>query len=85
MHVGKTSGGREGIQQRLKNHMQGSSSFVKKYFKRKYKKLRKTCRYQYIVVRKQRTRALLEAYAIGQLCPKHIGKGKKESKKCKTT
>ncbi len=76
LHVGRTLGGRNGIHQRLKNHLHGSSSFTKKYLKGKGATLREDgYTYQYRVLEDPRKRALLEAYAVGTLCPKHIGLG----------
>lgn len=76
LHVGRTLRGRNGIYQRLKNHLHGSSSFTKKYLKGKGATLReKGYTYQYRVLEDPRKRALLEAYAVGTLCPKHVGLG----------
>jgi hypothetical protein len=76
LHVGRTLRGKKGLFQRLKNHLNGSSSFTKKHLKKKGSKLRKNeYRYQYLELEKPRKRAILEAYAIGMLCPKHIGLG----------
>jgi len=77
LHVGRTLRGRNGLRQRLKNHLHGSSSFTKEYLKGKGSILRKNgYTYQYLVLEDPRKRALLEAYAVGTLCPKHIGLGK---------
>src|SRR6266851_8863976 len=73
VHVGGTPRGKGGIAQRLRDHMHGASSFTAKYLKGKGSKLRLGYAYRCLVVRKRRHRALLEAYAIGQLCPAHIG------------
>lgn len=76
LHVGRTLRSRNGIHQRLKNHLHGSSSFTNKYLKGKGATLRKDgYTYQYLVLEDPRKRALLEAYAVGTLCPKHIGLG----------
>jgi excinuclease UvrABC nuclease subunit len=76
LHVGRTLRGRDGIHQRLKNHLHGSSSFTNEYLKGKGATLRKDCyTYQYLELEDPRKRALLEAYAVGTLCPKHIGLG----------
>ncbi|MFQ6035511.1 MAG: hypothetical protein ACE5NM_06635 [Sedimentisphaerales bacterium] len=76
MHVGRTLRGKKGLYQRLKNHLYGNSSFTKKKFNGSGWKLRKGFKYQCLKVRSDRKRALLEAYAIGVLCPVHIGLGK---------
>ena len=75
LHVGRTSRAKYGIYQRLKNHLYGASSFTDKYLKGNGEALRKGHTYQYLVVKDARLRALIEAYAIGMLCPKHIGLG----------
>ena len=76
LHVGRTLHGRFGIYQRLKNHLYGSSSFTKKYLQSNGEILRKDgYTYQYLKLEDPRKRALLEAYAIGTLCPRHIGLG----------
>jgi excinuclease UvrABC nuclease subunit len=76
LHVGRTLRGRDGLNQRLKNHIHGSSSFTNEYLKGNGAILRGDgYTYQYIVVEDPRKRALVEAYAIGKLCPAHIGLG----------
>ncbi|HCC68276.1 MAG TPA: hypothetical protein DEP99_00075 [Nitrospiraceae bacterium] len=76
LHVGRTLRGKGGIHQRLKNHLHGLSSFSAKYLKSKGVTLRKDeYTYQYLVLEDPRKRALLEAYAVGTLCPEHIGLG----------
>lgn len=79
LHVGRTLGGKGGLHQRLKNHLSGTSSFMKNYEKIDCDELRKKCHFRYITVRCPRKRALLEACAIGHLCPKHIGTGEKRA------
>ena len=75
LHVGRTLRGKDGLHQRLKNHLHGSSSFTDKYLKGNGAALRKGHTYQFLVVKDARLRALVEAYATGTLCPKHIGLG----------
>lgn len=75
LHVGKTARAKGGIKQRLKNHLHGQSSFTKKYLNGNGTKLRGACKYMYIEVANPRIRALLEAYSISNLCPKHLGLG----------
>ncbi len=72
LHVGKSSRGKLGLFQRLTNHLAGQSSFVDQYFKGDKTQVR-ACRFRYLAVEDPRRRALLEAYAIGCLCPAHIG------------
>ena len=74
-HVGRTVRGKRGLYQRLNNHLHGSSSFTDKALNGKGSVLRNGYKYRYIEVENNRLRALLEAYAIGQLCPEHLGDG----------
>ena len=75
LHVGNTPRAKYGISQRLKNHMAGSSSFTKVSFDGDGSVLRGSYKFKYLIVNDARQRVLLEAYAIGRLCPKHIGIG----------
>lgn len=76
LHVGRTLRGTGGLHQRLMNHLHGSSSFTNEYLSGRGATLReKGYTYQFIVVKDPRRRALLEAYAVGTLCSKHIGLG----------
>lgn len=72
-HVGCTPKGRKGLQQRLRNHLAGQSSFTKRQFDGAGKTLRNGYSYRFVVIESGRYRALLEAYAIGHLCPIHLG------------
>ena len=75
LHVGSTLRGKNGLRQRLNNHLHGSSSFTNKYLNGNGAALRKRHSFQFLVVKNARSRTLLEAYAIGILCPKHLGLG----------
>ena len=75
MHVGGTPRGKNGIRQRLQNHLDGLSSFVGKSLGGKGSKLRNGYEFSSLKVENSRLRALLEHYAAGMLCPKHIGLG----------
>jgi hypothetical protein len=75
LHVGRTVSGRGGLNQRLKNHLYGSSSFTKNWLKHDGSSLRKGHTYQFLGVEDPRLRGLLEAYTIGKLCPEHFGSG----------
>lgn len=77
LHVGRTLRGKDGLKQRLQNHLEKKgSSFTIKYLKMNGAILRKrTYTYQCLVVKNNRERALLESYTIGVQCPKHIGLG----------
>ena len=72
LHVGRTVTGAKGLTQRLSNHLHGRSSFVTLHFDRDAARVR-SLRFKYVEVANPRIRALLEAYAIGQYCPSHIG------------
>ncbi len=76
-HVGSTPRAKRGIRQRLCNHLANQSSFCTQYLNGDGRKLiDEKYEFSFIVVPSPRRRALLEAYAIGQLCPLHIGHGK---------
>ncbi len=75
VHVGRTPKAKGGIAQRLRNHMSGSSSFKYYYLDGDGSKLRGKFKFRCIAVKNPRIRALLEAYAVGRLCPKHLGLG----------
>jgi len=75
LHVGRTPKAKNGIAQRLRDHLAGNSSFVVKHFKREGARLRNGYKFKYLVVSNKRLRAILEAHAIGHLCPAHIGLG----------
>jgi hypothetical protein len=72
-HVGSTPRAKGGIRQRLNDHLAGNSSFTITHLNKDPSKLRGEYEFQCVVVPDSRLRALLEAYAIGQLCPAHIG------------
>ncbi len=78
VHVGRTVRGKRGLYQRLNNHLHGKSSFVIKALDGKGSNLRRGYKYRYISIENSRLRALLEAFAIGQLCPDHLGDGSVE-------
>jgi hypothetical protein len=65
VNVGRTYRGTAGLQQRLKNHLHGASSFTQKYLKANGRKLRKGCAFRCLPIASVRARALLEAYAAG--------------------
>jgi hypothetical protein len=79
VHVGRTLRAKNGIAQRLNNHLHAASSFTAHYLKGDGSRLRGKYRYKYVEVQNARARALLEAYAIANLCPKHLGLGKEPS------
>ncbi len=76
LHAGRTHRCKKGIHQRLVGHLHGSSSFTNIYLHGNGATLRKKgYTYQYLKLENPRKRALLEHYAIGTLCPKHLGTG----------
>jgi hypothetical protein len=79
LHVGSTVRGQDGLHQRLNNHLHGSSSFTRKYLKGKRTILRESgFTYQFLELEDARQRALLEAFAVGVLCPKQLGLGEED-------
>lgn len=75
LHVGRTISGQRGLWRRLRDHLRGRSSFSLLYALPRHIRLRETCCFQYVRVPNPRERALLEALAVGELCPKHVGVG----------
>jgi hypothetical protein len=75
LHVGATPKARNGVAQRLRNHLSAQSSFVQRHLDGNGSQLRNGYMFRYLTVENRRFRALLEAYAIGHLCPAHIGHG----------
>ena len=75
VHVGRTVRGRSGLAQRLRNHLQGQSSFVQKSLAGKASLLRQGYTYQFLEVHHDRTRALLKFIATAWHCPQHLGLG----------
>jgi len=73
LHVGRTLRGKNGLFQRLNDHLRGRSSFVRAQFKGDGDRLREGYTFQYLEVDDDRTRALLEHCAICLYCPKHLG------------
>jgi hypothetical protein len=75
LHVGATPRGQKGIANRLKDHLQTRSSFTLKFpeLKGDGSRLRNGYSFSYLAVVDNRIRAFLESYAVGRLCPRHIG------------
>lgn len=72
-HVGRTNIAKNGLQQRIRNHFDGRSSFVILHLKRNQRKLLNGYSYAWVPVRSGRMRALAEHLAVGTLCPVHLG------------
>jgi hypothetical protein len=75
LHVGATPRGKNGIANRLRNHLQTQSSFAWNFpqLKRQGSRLREGYKFSFLAVQNPHIRAFLESYAIGRLCPRHIG------------
>lgn len=73
MHVGNTPRGKNGLRQRLNNHIYKKSSFSKKFLGPKGLSVRDEFSFRVLEVPCARHRMLLEALAIGELCPEHLG------------
>ena len=80
LHVGRSIRGKQGLLQRIKEHLNNQSSFSTVYLRSMGRTLRKGYMYRYLPLASPRKRALLESLAIGLLCPKHLGLGLKKSK-----
>lgn len=74
-HVGASIRGAKGLWQRLRNHLNGQSSFTRKSFDRDGSKLRRGYSYRCLTITDPHCRAYLENYASGYLCPSYIGLG----------
>lgn len=79
LHVGKTNGAKNGLNQRLLNHVRNQSSFSKLYMQKENIALRAWGKFKFIEIESARERSLLEALTAGLLCPAHIGTGEKNS------
>ena len=80
LHVGRTVSGRNGLAQRLRNHINAKSSFVRTYLNGNADILRRSFTFQYIEVEDDRERALLEHHATAWYCPAHLGLGREGNK-----
>jgi excinuclease UvrABC nuclease subunit len=75
VHVGRAVRGKSGLKQRLGNHLNGASSFVKKHLNGDGSRLRKGYSFRFLEVNDPRQSALLESLAIARFCPLHLGLG----------
>jgi hypothetical protein len=78
VHVGRTVRAANGLLQRLRNHLNGHSSFTRNYLSGNPNELRNGFAFQYIEVPNDRERALLEHFATAWYSPKHLGLGRDE-------
>ena len=74
-HVGRTIRGKNGLCQRLNNHIESNSSFAKNYLQKNNLSVRDGFSFCFIAVEDSRQRVLLESYTSGRLCPLHVGTG----------
>jgi hypothetical protein len=81
VHVGRTVRGRNGLRQRLNQHMLGQSSFVQEFLKGCGSKLRGKYSFRYYVINNDRHRALAESLGVGIICPKHLGLSRSKPEK----
>lgn len=75
LHVGMTPYGKNGLNQRLYNHITKTGVFYREYLQPKNLCLRGKGKFRYIEIQNPRTRALVEALTAGLLCPAHFGTG----------
>lgn len=78
VHVGRTLRAKEGLFQRMKDHLNTNSSFARNFLGDGKRLKQEGYKFSYIVVKKARTRALLESLAIGKLCPEYLATGEKK-------
>ncbi|MCE7995311.1 MAG: hypothetical protein HEP71_25260 [Roseivirga sp.] len=81
LHVGRTDGGENGLDQRLYNHIAGESVLRKNYLRPNGINLRQGGSFRFVNLEDYRGRVFLEALAIGKLCPAYIGKGREAHRK----
>jgi excinuclease UvrABC nuclease subunit len=72
IHVGKTEGGLGGLFARLNGHLYGKSALRKAYLAPNEINLRNKCGVKWVEVKTERLRYLVEARAIGKLCPAYL-------------
>lgn len=68
-HLGESTS----IAGRLRGHMGNASSYVNQYLKHMGSQLRGAYKFRCLPIDDSRQRMLLQALAIGLLCPRHIG------------
>lgn len=71
--VGKTEGGKGGLRSRINTQLFGSSPFRKMYLLPSGIDIRKKHFVHWLTIESERDRILVEAYAMGKLCPAFIG------------
>lgn len=73
VYGGRTTRARNGLHQRLRNHLAGKSALVKGLLQGDTTRLRAGFSYQFLEVSDDRERALLEHIATAWHCPKVLG------------
>ena len=73
VYVGRTTRAKNGLHQRLRNHMAGKSALVRVHLKGDTNRLRDGFSYQFLEVENDRERALLEHIATAWHCPEVLG------------
>jgi hypothetical protein len=73
VYVGRTTRAKNGLHQRLRNHMAGKSALVRVFLQGDTSKLREGFSYQFLEVEDDRERALLEHIATAWHCPTVLG------------
>jgi excinuclease UvrABC nuclease subunit len=71
--VGKTEGGKGGLRSRINSQLFGASPFRKMYLLPSGTDIRKKHYVHCLAIESERDRILVEAYAMGKLCPEFIG------------
>lgn len=79
LHVGMTPYGKDGLDQRLYNHISKTGVFYRNFLQPRGIEMRGKYFFRFIVVENAKTRALLEALTAGLLCPEHFGTGEKKT------
>lgn len=73
VYVGRTTRAKNGLHQRLRNHMAGKSALVRLHLNGDTSRLREGYSYQFLEVENDRERALLEHLAVAWHCPVVLG------------
>lgn len=73
VYVGRTTRAKNGLHQRLRNHMAGKSALVRIHLNGDASRLRQGFSYQFVEVENDRERALLEHLATAWHCPAVLG------------
>lgn len=72
LYIGRTPKAKGGLKQRIKNHLNGASSFSINFAQKNNLDLKKIGKFRYIPIEDYSERAYTEALATGKLCPQYI-------------